>query len=240
MYIGVLDIEQYDCPVVKLTEKKEGLSTTVLSVNLSELPRGLEQVYLLVKAGDDKLKNVSDYIAGMPWVKSFKVVGRMGDTWRVSMVISKTHTMEASVSVGTLFVAPWIARSGVERWTLGFTSKQQFYDFLSRVRERDHVRRFRLHEVKEEEFVALTENYVPLLGLVSELNKLTYKQLQMLETAVKRGYYSWPKEIDSIELAKLYGVSRVSVIKSLRRAEYKVLKAVVQFMAQAKKDWEKN
>jgi predicted DNA binding protein len=42
-----------------------------------------------------------------------------------------------------------------------------------------------------------------------------------------------------VELSRMLGVSRVSLIKSLRRAELKVLSAVVDFMLASKKDWEK-
>lgn len=240
MYIGVFDIEQYDCPVVKLTEKRGGITTTVLSVNVSELPLGVEQIYLTVTSDDAKARqDVLEVISKLPEVKSVKIFGRTDDTWRVYMYISKTHTMEASVNVGAMFVSPWIARNGVERWTLGFVSRKQFLDFLSRIREKDHVRRYYIHEIPEEEFVMVTANYLPILRMVSQLNKLTPKQLELLRLALSKGYYSWPKGTDSVELSRMLGVSRVSLIKSLRRAELKVLSAVVDFMLASKRDWEK-
>jgi predicted DNA binding protein len=241
MYIGVFDIEQYDCPVVKLTEKREGVITTVLSVNVSELSRGAEQIFLTVKSVErDKLKDIISVAQEIPEVKSCKVLGKSEDSWRVLMNIQKTHTMEASVTLGAMFVSPWIARDGVERWTLGFVSKKQFYDFLSRVREKDNVRRYYLTEVKEEDFVTLTANYLNILKMISQLSKLTPNQLSLLRLALSRGYYSWPKGIDSVELSKLLGVSRVSIIKSLRKAEYKALSPVVDFIVAVKKDWERN
>ncbi|MGB9786329.1 MAG: helix-turn-helix domain-containing protein [Infirmifilum sp.] len=241
MYIGVFDIEQYDCPIVKLTEKREGLTTTVLSVNISELPRGVEQVFLTIKSEDDtKLHHALETFSKLPEIKSYKVLGKSRDMWRVHMYISKTHTMETSVTFGTMFVSPWIARNGVERWTLGFISKKQFYDFLSRIKERDHVRRYYLNEINEEDFVTVSANYLPILNMISELNRLTPRQLSLLKLALSKGYYSWPKAIDSVQLSSLLGVSRVSIIKSLRRAEYKVLSSVLDFMTSVKKDWEKN
>lgn len=237
----MFDIEQTDCPIVKLTEKRDGVTTTVLSVNVSELPRGLEQVYLTVRSSEGRsknaLKNILDAISSLPEVRSYKVLGRLEDMWRVQMQISKTHTMESSVTLGAMFVSPWIARDGVERWTLGFTSKKQLYDFLSRVRERDRVIRYYVHEISEEEFVTVSANFLGILKMISELNKLTAKQLNLLKLAVDEGYFSWPKEIDSVELAKILGVSRVSVIKSLRRAEMKVLRSAVDFLISSKKDW---
>ncbi|WP_148684637.1 helix-turn-helix domain-containing protein [Thermofilum adornatum] len=241
MYIGVFDIEQYDCPVVKLTEKREGVTTTVLSVNVSELSRGVEQIFLTIKSSEqDKLKDILEVAQTIPEVKNCKVLGKSDDAWRILMNIKKTHTMEASVNLGAMFVSPWIARSGVERWTLGFISKKQFYDFLSLIRERDHVKKYYLTEVKEEDFVTVSANYLSILKLVSQLNKLTPNQLNMLKLALSKGYYSWPKGIDSVELSRMLGVSRVSIIKSLRKAEYKVLGPVVEFVSMVKKDWEKN
>lgn len=241
MYIGVFDIEQADCPIVKLTEKREGVTTTVLSVNVSELSRGLEQVYLTVKSeeGASKacLKNVLGAISTLPEVRSYKVLGKQEGVWRIHMYISKTHTMESSISLGAMFVSPWIARNGVERWTLGFASKKQLYDFLAKVKERDRVVRYFVHEISEEDFATVSMNFLSILKMVSQLNRLTQKQLELLKLAVSEGYYSWPKGIDSVELSKMLGVSRVSVVKSLRRAELKVLSSVVDFLTVTKKEW---
>ncbi|MEM0093449.1 MAG: helix-turn-helix domain-containing protein [Thermofilum sp.] len=241
MYIGVFDIEQADCPIVKLTEKREGVTTTVLSVNVSELSRGLEQVYLTLRS-DEKgskaaLKNVLGAISSLPEVKSYRVLGKLENMWRVHMYISKTHTMESSITLGAMFVSPWVARNGVERWTLGFASKKQLYDFLAKVKERDRVVRYYVHEISEEDFAAASMNFLAILRMVSQLNKLTPKQLELLKLAVSEGYYSWPKGVDSVELSKMLGVSRVSVVKSLRRAELKVLSSVVDFLSATKKEW---
>lgn len=240
MYIGVFDIEQYDCPIVKLTEKREGITTTVLSVNVSEISNGVEQVFLTVKSdNEDRLQGSLETFSKFPEVRSFKVLGKSQNTWRIHMYISKTHTMETSVSFGTMFVSPWIARNGVERWTLGFISKKQFYDFLSKIKEKDHVRRYYLNEIDEEDFVTVSANYLPIITMISNLNKLTSRQLDLLKLALSKGYYSWPKSIDSVQLSKILGVSRVSVIKSLRKAEYKVLSSVLDFMVSVKKEWDR-
>jgi len=59
------------------------------------------------------------------------------------------------------------------------------------------------------------------------LNSLTTKQEKILSEAVKWGYYKYPRQIDTTELARRIGVSKTTLIEHLRKAENRVMDKIV-------------
>ena len=53
--------------------------------------------------------------------------------------------------------------------------------------------------------------------------KLSPKQKEAIELAVKNGYYEYPKKIDLEKLAKITNVKRQTFQENLRRAEKKIV-----------------
>jgi predicted DNA binding protein len=51
---------------------------------------------------------------------------------------------------------------------------------------------------------------------------LTERQTEVLQTAVERGYFEWPREISSEELADELGITRATFLEHLRKAQEKV------------------
>ncbi|MEM0285326.1 MAG: helix-turn-helix domain-containing protein, partial [Sulfolobales archaeon] len=122
----------------------------------------------------------------------------------------------------------WVAFNGFERWTLGFHTAKHLRDFMKRVSEHDYIEKYKLVELPEH---LLTLDYFSLLTLLEEsLSKLTEKQLELLTTAIALGYYEWPRKTDISSLAKDFGISRVAVAKTLRRAEKNAINLVLKVL----------
>jgi len=52
---------------------------------------------------------------------------------------------------------------------------------------------------------------------------LTERQYEVIECALEAGYFEWPREISSDELADEMGVTRATLLEHLRKAESKLL-----------------
>lgn len=65
------------------------------------------------------------------------------------------------------------------------------------------------------------------LGSVSQFSesasRLTDRQYEVIERALERGYFEWPRETDSEALAAELGISRATFLEHLRKAQSKLL-----------------
>ena len=62
------------------------------------------------------------------------------------------------------------------------------------------------------------------------LENLTKTQLKVLIDAYEGGYYSIPRSIRTKDLAERYDISRYAVDKSLRKAENKIIQAIMPYL----------
>lgn len=223
---------QYDCPVVWLTEHVKDSTILVVGANVSEIDKGYERIYVVALGDGGAVEEVIRKVSNLSFVKSYEVIQRKRDIVKLSMVITKTRTMEASVTYDATPLATWVAIDGFERWTLGFHTYRQLRDFVSRVSEYDYIERSRVEEVPD---ILLAINYASLLRFTKEtLKKLSDRQIRLLNTAIRQGYYEWPRLVNIGKLAKDLGVSRVAVAKLLRKAEKGVIFSTLDFLKENK------
>ena len=82
-------------------------------------------------------------------------------------------------------------------------------------------------ELKSIEQTKIKDIYIPKIN-----PKLSPKQKEAIELAVKQGYYNFPREIYLDELAKISRVKRQSYQENLRKAERKI----IPFLTESIKD----
>lgn len=73
------------------------------------------------------------------------------------------------------------------------------------------------------ELKSIEENKLSDIFLPHVYPKLSKKQKEAIELAVKEGYYDYPKKIDLEKLAKISKVKRQTFQENLRRAEKKIV-----------------
>lgn len=70
------------------------------------------------------------------------------------------------------------------------------------------------------------------LGKVKKFNestaKLTDRQFEVIECALKEGYFEWPRDSGSDEIAEKLGVSRATFLEHLRKAQSKLLTEAIE------------
>jgi len=236
MLVATLEIAQYDCPVVRLTESMEDVKVVVFGANTSMIKEGIEKIYIKISSEDPKALFASvGKIQNYESVISSKVLLRTETEAKLLLFIKKTKAMEASVSLDAMPLAPWIAKNGYEKWVLGFHNKKLFNAYLSMVKESDIVRSVEVREIPEEVVEKMSAAFLPLAGFVEKASSLSPRQARVLEFSVERGYYDWPRKSNTVELSRELGISRVAVTKLLRKAEGNILKEAVRVVRELKK-----
>ena len=69
------------------------------------------------------------------------------------------------------------------------------------------------------------------LAPIDERPTITTRQLQVINTAMKRGYYEFPREISLTELSEALGVKPSTLSEILRSAERRILQNATQSLA---------
>jgi len=59
-------------------------------------------------------------------------------------------------------------------------------------------------------------------------SQLTDRQQEVIEAALRGGYFEWPRRIDSEELADRLGISRATCLEHLRKAEEQLLRDALE------------
>lgn len=94
---------------------------------------------------------------------------------------------------------------------------------FSAIGDQDNIKKF-LDAIK---LIGDAENISFKKGTFKEhnlLSCLTEKQKEIVITAMKTGYYDYPKKINSETLSKRIGISKATLLEHLRKAEGRLLK----------------
>lgn len=110
-----------------------------------------------------------------------------------------------------IFVKPWMVRSdGFEYWEVACWDKKPLMEILK-------IPDFEI-EIKSMKQIKMIDFFIPQLH-----PKLSPKQKEAVELAVKNGYYQFPRKTDLEGLAKISKVKRQTYQENLRRAEKKMM-----------------
>ncbi len=114
---------------------------------------------------------------------------------------------------GGYFISTEIREDKIKMTYLG-TSKQA----------KNILERFRQHNLRYK-ILSLTD---AKFSFNSPLNGLTEKQRKVLTTAYRLGYYSMPRKIDSLQLAKKLNIHKSALATHRRKAELRLITQVLK------------
>ena len=128
----------------------------------------------------------------------------------VGRVLSRRAVACVSLMDSNLFCRSCLFASrpksdGTVEWTLAFSDGRSLSQFLRRL-EREHIR----FEIRR-------------LSKVVDRTSLTPRQVQVIQYALDRGYFDYPRKTALSTLAKELGISKSTLGEILRRAEKKAL-----------------
>jgi predicted DNA binding protein len=110
------------------------------------------------------------------------------------------------------FTKPILVRNGFEYWSVASWDKNHLTALYERVKSLEKQKKalIEMTEVREE----------PLdLFLPNVLSRLTDKQREAVASAVRNGYYEYPRRVSLEALARKLGVPRTTLQSHLRKAE---------------------
>lgn len=120
-------------------------------------------------------------------------------------------------------------------WPAIYTKGHEHYSVLvpSRERLRALVERLQdLGDVTVERVTDVAPEALDVAVTVSTLtNRLTERQLLVLQRAIAEGFYDTPRRTSAARLAKSFGVSRSTLDEHLRKAERGVMEGFAQVLA---------
>lgn len=124
---------------------------------------------------------------------------------------------------GCPIIWPALFSDGRELYTVLAPSRDRLKQLLERLQEFGGANLEAISEVGPES-LQISMNLSDIAGI------LTKKQLHVLSTAVKAGYYRSPRGTSTERLADAFGLSRATLEEHLRKAEAKVLHGVMNVL----------
>ncbi len=228
MEIVKLWIHQSDCPFILTSEDFEvKYCHNLIDINnKTTVKRG----YIAAK-DPEELQNCLNTLLSKDKILKYLIYERCEKCISMRMDLNFTHAMETLIKNGGYIVGPFIAEKGKETWQIGFddrNSMENFLDDLFPVDDYTILNHYTLPAV--DEMSEILENLDDLIALINTLAKLTPTEKETLIKAIKGGYYEQPKKIDLSELSDVFGTSKVAIYKNLKRAEHKVMEALVKLL----------
>lgn len=116
------------------------------------------------------------------------------------------------------FVGPAIVEGGFEYWTVASDKKRHLLSLYKKLNRLPYKARIELLSVRKE---------TPRFFASSALEELTELERRTLETARQQGYYSFPRKANAKEIAAKLGIPASTLTERLRKAEAKLVPAVL-------------
>ena len=160
--------------------------------------------------GKEKQKRL--FIEEMKKDKSFAKVETRGDQiLTLNILQGAENKYSDAFDPQLIYVKPWIVNhDGYEYWEVACWSKEPLMA-ITRIEDMEV-------EIKSIKQTKVADFFIPQIH-----PKLSPKQKEAIELAVKEGYYNWPKKIDLEKLAQISKVKRQTYQENLRRAEKKLV-----------------
>ncbi len=145
------------------------------------------------------------------------ILGREGNQLFYS--IKRNDSFHSTVMDKSVFLAkPVIIKDGFEYLTVASWDKERIKSFFKRINA--------LRPNAKADILTMKERRLDLF-LPGALSELTDLQRNALESAVERGYYSFPRKNSLEEISKAVKMPRTTFQNHLRKAEEKIMPAVI-------------
>ena len=215
MRVITLDIWQPDCPIVHLSEV---INDSRFYIIMPHILGDKTKVFFTVPSNN--LKNVMKILKNDDSVKMVRVLWSEEGISGVEMVCMTTNAMDTFLHSNIIFQKSYFAQDGHERWVVMVGNKKAERQVIERLKENNEVSIIYKERLSHLTPALLMIDPVIYLRLVSLLEvELSQTQRRILTETLEKGYYKYPRGITLGEIARDVGVSKVTVLKNLRKME---------------------
>ena len=219
MWVTKLKCRHADCPIVTLCQK---FKMIVLSYpqtwhEKNSIKFATTTCYL---QGDDKIKKKQflDDLGKDPRISNLEIAGDIF-TYEINLGRKGQHVM-LYYTHNIFFVKPVVNHyDGYEYWEVAAWNKKTLQVFSSNLKK----------QMGSCVILKLQQTQLADIYFPNVMPQLSPAQKKALELAYKEGYYSYPRKITLEQLAKLVNISLSTFQEHLRKAELKLLPAIIEY-----------
>ncbi|XVH32586.1 helix-turn-helix domain-containing protein [Haloferacaceae archaeon DSL9] len=231
MHSVTLDMVQYDCPYIAVTDDLD-VSFYTMHWDFNTAQQELETRILVKGADRDTLTNGLAALKDHERMRGYDLLSRQGEKAVIKSSIAETSAMRAVRANDGYITGPFSIRDGSEIWNVGFDDAGATKDGLAELEVDNDF------EVESETAIGL-EDYLDVVqhaGAAKDVfdtcRGLTPVERRTLETAVEHGYFESPRGATLETLADAFSISKTAVSKNLRRTERKVFPTLVETLSE--------
>jgi len=213
LWVGEFRLWHKDSALLELTKGVDGYIASYYLNAFTE--RGKDFLFRVALCGGREKEKLKESLARDPRAR---VVGVEGD--QVFFAIGMNTVFHNLILDHKTFMPkPIVLKDGFEYWTVASWRKGDLTRLYDKINALKGEASAEILSIKEQ----------PLnLFLPNALESLTGKQKEALEAAYSAGYYSFPRRASLEQIARKNGVPRTTFQNHLRKAENKLIPAVVE------------
>ena len=218
MWITKLKLKHDDCPIVNRCQKFNVVVFSYPSTWYTKNKKRFATTTCYFQSSDDKKKK--KFIQDLKADRRISNLEFSGDvfTYEINLGNEGEHVMLYH-NKSIVFVKPTINHfDGHEYWEVASWKREELEKFIKALKGHMDV-----CEIIKMENSPLTDVYFP-----NVMPKLSKSQKASIELAYINGYYSYPRKINLEKLAKIAEVGISTFQEHLRKAELKLLPAIIE------------
>ena len=219
MWITKLKLKHDDCPIVNRCQKFNLVVFSYPSTWYEKNNKKFATTTCYFQSSDENQKN--KFIEDLKSDRRISNLEVSGDvfTYEINLGKEGEHVMLYHTKQ-IIFVKPVVNHfDGHEYWEVASWKRDALEDFIKELKSHMGV-----CKIMKMENSPLTDVYFP-----NVMPKISKSQREALEIAFQNGYYSYPRKMTLKQLAKIAKIGISTFQEHLRRAELKLLPAIIEY-----------
>jgi predicted DNA binding protein len=210
-----LSITQTDCPHPVITARMKGLS--ILVMNTVKLSEKKQMNFSIFRTSNQKsTKEAIRMLSKFPDLEIHEIVGIKKQLFSAIYSFPTTSALQRLSAFG-FRIYPIFASDGIEKWFYHL-SDENIAPLLSAIDD-ETTKLVDWRKLSVSEFYETYTQLFQDIWRIHQVEDLPPQNREILEKAVRLGYYDWPRRISLSSLSKTINLPKSTLSYRLRRAE---------------------